>query len=42
MWTFKRPELELFPAARWTPLCREVLLGKSPLPGMNAISTELF
>ena len=41
MWTFKRPELWLFPAARWTPLWRDVLLGKSPLPGMKAISTAV-
>lgn len=38
--TFDRPEL-LLPAARCTPLWRDVLLGKSPLPGMKAISTML-
>lgn len=35
-----RPEL-LLPTARCTPLWRDVLLGKSPLPGMKAISTVL-
>uniref|UniRef100_A0A3B5QQG6 Uncharacterized protein n=1 Tax=Xiphophorus maculatus TaxID=8083 RepID=A0A3B5QQG6_XIPMA len=31
----------LLPAARWTPLWSDVLLGKRPFPGMKAISTVL-
>lgn len=29
----------MLPVGRWIPLCRDALLGKSPFPGMNAIST---